>query len=64
MNFSTKLTIALYVIAVIALFAVAPFGFPFGGNNWVALIVFSVMAFILAFFLARSKEAIYRGGSK
>ncbi|OQX15726.1 MAG: hypothetical protein BWK73_05825 [Thiothrix lacustris] len=63
MQWAKWATFGLYIVAVFMLYVSDVWGIGTfieqKSNDWVALIVFSVIAFILAFFLASSKEAVY-----
>jgi len=63
MQWAKWATFGLYIVAVFMLYVSDVWGIGTfieqKSNDWVALIVFSVIAFTLAFFLASSKEAVY-----
>jgi hypothetical protein len=63
MQWAKWATFGLYIVAVFMLYVADVWGIGTfieqKSNDWVALIVFSVIAFTLAFFLASSKEAVY-----
>ncbi|SEB10537.1 hypothetical protein SAMN05660964_03566 [Thiothrix caldifontis] len=63
MQWAKWATFGLYIVAVFMLYVADVWGIGSfieqKSNDWVALIVFSAIAFVLAFFLASSKEAVY-----
>lgn len=63
MQWAKVATFGLYIVAVFMLYVSDVWGIASfiaqKSNDWVALIVFSVIAFVLAYFLASSKEMVY-----
>lgn len=63
MQWARWVTFCLYIVAVFMLYVADVWGISSflenNSNEYIALAIFSVTSFILAYFLASSKEAVY-----